>query len=601
MKDILYFIKQIHAYTGKILYFNLFAMSCIGLLEGVSTLLLIIMINAIGIIDFGIMNSTYLSFLSFLGRIPTVYILPIILVVYLLVSILFHYLYKNIMIRNIKIQNGFLRKLRLETYHALFNTKWSFFIKHRKSDLINIIDTEVDEVGSGIDSILSLLSILIFTSMQILIALWLSPIITVFVLISGIFLVIVNRNFLKRAHALGNRNYELGKEFFAGITDQLNGIKDIKSNSLEESRLSWFHRITKQMEEEQLTYMTLKKTSEFYYKSASALFIVVFIFISFTLFQSQAGQLLMIIVIFSRLWPQVSSIHSYLEYIAAEMPSFRVVKAFHQECKEMIEFQEEDYENSQPLQMQYALECRNVSFRYNSDEEKQTLKNINITIRANQMTAFVGKSGAGKSTIIDLLMGLNVPEIGDVLVDGVPLTKENLLAFRKSLSYVPQDPFLFNTSIRENLMLIKENATEEEIWEALAFASAKEFVKKLPEGIDTLIGDRGIKLSGGECQRLVLARAILRKPSILILDEATSALDSESESKIQEALESLKGKMTIIVIAHRLSTIRNADQVIVVEDGQVIQQGSFVQLAQERNKMFNKLLLKQQLKIHSIR
>ena len=600
MKDIFYFIKQIHAYTGKILYFNLFAMSCVGFLEGISTLLLITMINVIGIIDFGIMNSIYLSFLSFLERIPTVYILPIVLVFYLSISILFQYLHKNIMIRNIKIQNGFLSKLRIETYQALFNTKWSFFIKHRKSDLINIIDTEVEEVGSGIDSILYLLSTLILTSMQILIALWLSPIITVFVLISGLFLVIVNRNFLKRAHALGNRNYELGKEFFAGITDQLNGIKDIKSNSLEKSRISWFRGITKQMEEEQLTYITLKKTSEFYYNSASAMFIVVFIFISFTLFQSQAGQLLMIIVIFSRLWPQVSSIHSYLEYIAAEMPSFRVVKAFQQECKEMMEFQEEDYENAEPLQMQYAMECQNVYFRYNLDEERQTLKNINIIIPANQMTAFVGKSGAGKSTIIDILMGLHIPEIGDVLVDGVPLTKENLLALRQTLSYVPQDPFLFSTSIRENLMLTKENATEEEIWAALTFASANDFVGKLPNGLDTVIGDRGIKLSGGERQRLVLARAILKKPSILILDEATSALDSESESKIQEALESLKGKMTIIVIAHRLSTIRNADQVIVVEDGQIIQQGSFVQLAQEGNQAFSNLLRKHQLKIHSI-
>ena len=197
-------------------------------------------------------------------------------------------------------------------------------------------------------------------------------------------------------------------------------------------------------------------------------------------------------------------------------------------------------------------------------------------------------------------MGLNVPDTGEVLVDGVPLTQKNLLSLRESLSYVPQDPFLFNTSIRENLMLIKENATEEEIWEALTFASANGFVEKLPNGIDTIIGDRGIKLSGGERQRLVLARAILKKPSILILDEATSALDSESESKIQEAIESLKGYMTIIVIAHRLSTIQNADQIIVLEGGEVIQQGAFVQLAQTSNEMFSLLLQKQQLNLHSI-
>lgn len=176
------------------------------------------------------------------------------------------------------------------------------------------------------------------------------------------------------------------------------------------------------------------------------------------------------------------------------------------------------------------------------------------------MTAIVGKSGAGKSTLIDLLMGLLQPEKGQVLLDGIPLNGDNVNAWRRALSYVPQEPFLFNVSIRENLLLVEPRANEKQLWEALEFAAAAEFVKKLPQGLDTHIGDRGVRLSGGERQRLVLARAILRKPEILILDEATSALDTENEAKIQEALEQLKGTTTIIVIAHRLSTIRNADQ-----------------------------------------
>ncbi|MGO4273116.1 ABC transporter ATP-binding protein, partial [Paenibacillus sp. TAF58] len=202
----------------------------------------------------------------------------------------------------------------------------------------------------------------------------------------------------------------------------------------------------------------------------------------------------------------------------------------------------------------------------------------------------IGRSGAGKSTLIDILMGLLQPERGQVLVDGVPLTEANLLSLRKSISYVPQDPFLFNGSIRENMLMIDPSATEEQLWESLEFAASTEFVNKLPLGLDTLIGDRGIRLSGGERQRLVLARAILRKPSILILDEATSALDSENEAKIQEALERLQGKLTIIVIAHRLSTIRNADQVIVLDKGRIIQSGGFTQLTGEKEGLFASLL-----------
>lgn len=142
-------------------------------------------------------------------------------------------------------------------------------------------------------------------------------------------------------------------------------------------------------------------------------------------------------------------------------------------------------------------------------------------------------------------------------------------------------------------MLIHPEATEQQMWEALQFAAADDFVEKLPQQLDTIIGDRGIRLSGGERQRLVLARAILRKPSILILDEATSSLDTENESKIQEALERLKGKMTIIVIAHRLSTIRNADQVVVLDKGEIIQKGEFGQLASDKNGVFKNLLKKQ--------
>jgi ATP-binding cassette subfamily C protein len=206
------------------------------------------------------------------------------------------------------------------------------------------------------------------------------------------------------------------------------------------------------------------------------------------------------------------------------------------------------------------------------------------------MTAIVGRSGAGKSTLIDLLMGLNQPDRGEVRIDDILLTSDHLLSLRKSISYIPQDPFLFNATIRENLMIIDPNASDESIWESLGFAAADDFVSRLPQGLDTLIGDRGVRLSGGERQRLVLARAILRKPAILVLDEATSALDTENEAKIQAAIERLKGTMTIIVIAHRLSTIRNADQVLVMDQGEIIQVGEYNQLAGEKRGMFSNLL-----------
>lgn len=593
MNHIVYFLKQIHAYSGKVLYINLIAMASISLLEGVGILLLIPMISMSGIVNLDSEGTPFSSLFGFLQNVPSELGLPVILGVYVLIVVGQNLLQRHITIRNAIIQHGFLRHIRVTTYGGLLHANWEFFIKNRKSDLINLMTAEVARSSAGTHSFLQFCSALIFTLIQIGLAFWLSPNITVFVLLCGVALIFFNRKFLKRSLALGNRNYELGRSYLAGITDQINGIKDIKSNTLEASRMDWYQSVTKRMQEEQVNYTKLKTTSQFHYKAASALLIALFIIIAVNMFNAQAGQLMLIIIIFSRLWPRVAGIQASMEQIATTLPSFKAVKSLQSECKKAIEFQMQSSQNIDQVNVENEIECRNVSFRYNQNGSTYALRDINVVIPSNQMTAFVGRSGAGKSTLIDLLMGLNQPEKGQVLIDGTPLTRDNLLSLRRAISYVPQDPFLFNSSIRENLLLVNPDANLEHMWKALEFSSAAEFVNKLPDGLDSLIGDRGIKLSGGERQRLVLARAILRKPSILVLDEATSALDTENEAKIQEALEKLKGKITIIVIAHRLSTIRNADQVVVLDEGKVIQRGGFTQLAEEKKSMFCHLLRKQ--------
>ncbi|MEC5424054.1 ABC transporter ATP-binding protein [Virgibacillus sp. C22-A2] len=593
MKHIFYFLKQIHAYSGKILYINLFAMIAIGLMEGIGIVLLIPLISMSGIVDMGVEEIPLLSVFGFLDNIPLSMGLPLILGLFVMVVVGQNIVNRQLTVKNAVIQHGFLRHMRLETYGSLLYANWDFFIKQRKSDLINILTAEIARASAGTHSFLQFAASLVFTFIQIGLAFWLSPSITIFVLLCGLILIYFNRKFLKRSLSLGQRNYELGRSYMAGITDQVNGIKDIKSNTLESTRLEWYESITNQMQNEQVEYTRLKSTSQLYYKVASAVLIAAFIYIAVTMFNAQAAQLMLVIIIFSRLWPRVAGIQASMEQIAATIPAFKSVKALQHECSVARELEMGLNQEVSPLGVTDNISCDHVSFRYNKSEPNYALQAINLVIPSDQMTAFVGRSGAGKSTLIDLIMGLNQPEKGEVLIDGIPLSDENLLAWRHSISYVPQDPFLFNASIRENLLLVKPNASEQEMWEALTFSSAAEFVTKLTEGLDSLIGDRGIKLSGGERQRLVLARAILRKPSVLVLDEATSALDTENETKIQEALDSLKGKMTIIVIAHRLSTIRNADQVVVLDEGEVIQKGGFSQLAKEKRSTFSHLLKNQ--------
>ncbi|MDB4867815.1 MAG: transporter, partial [Cohnella sp.] len=494
-----------------------------------------------------------------------------------------------------KIQQGFFRQLRMESYRSFLQANWDFFLRRRKSDFIHLLTSELARIAAGVNIFLQFISAVVFTLIQVGIAVWLSAKMTIFVILCGCILTIFARNFIKKARSLGGQTSELAQQYLAGITDQLNGIKDIKSNMMEQSSLSWYSRLTQRMVTEQIQYTKLKTSSQFLYKASSAVLIVSYIFMSLQLFQGQLQQLILITLIFSRLWPKIAGIESNMEQIASIMPSFQAFIQWREEADEARELNEshESYEHVTPIVLREGLECRDIYFRYNRNEESYTLENIILFIPSTRMTAIVGRSGAGKSTLIDIVMGLIQPDKGEILIDGESLTKENLPALRRSIGYVSQDPFLFHASIRENLQMFKLDADDAQIWEALKNASAAEFVKRLPHGLDTLIGDRGIRLSGGERQRLVLSRAILRKPSILVLDEATSALDTENESIIQETLGRLKETITIIVIAHRLSTIRNADHVVVLDQGKIIQSGGFSQLANEKKGLFRSLLGKQ--------
>ncbi|MED3124626.1 ABC transporter ATP-binding protein [Bacillus wiedmannii] len=591
MNHIIYFMKKLYSSAGKILYVNLFGMVLISLLEGIGIILLIPMISMTGVIDIGEENTFIAPVYRFLQDFPKTTSLVSILGIYILIVLSQNLLQRNITLRDARTQQAFVRELRIETYSMILKAKWSFFLEKRKTNLINILTTELARVSYGVNLILQLLAAILFTFIQVGIAFLLSPKITIFVLVFGLLFLGASRVFIKKARILGGKTSKLAQGYLSGITDHFNGIKDIKSNTLEASRLDWLQTITGKMSNEQMEYMRIRSNSQLFYKVSMAILIAFFILLSVSIFKAQPAQLLLIILIFSRLWPRFMTIQSNLEQLAASIPAFKSLWELQEECKEAIERQNiHQQKHIKPICIEQGIECKGVHFRYNKQESLYALQNINVQIPINSMTAIVGHSGAGKSTLIDVLMGLIQPEKGQVLIDGTPLTTDNLLSLRRAISYVPQDPFLFNASIRENLLMIEPNASEEQIWDALDFAAAAEFVQTLPNGLDTLIGDRGVRLSGGERQRLVLARAILRKPSILVLDEATSALDTENEVKIQSAIERLKGTMTIVVIAHRLSTIRNADQVIVLGKGEVVQKGEFNQLAKERKGVFRSLL-----------
>jgi ABC-type multidrug transport system fused ATPase/permease subunit len=259
---------------------------------------------------------------------------------------------------------------------------------------------------------------------------------------------------------------------------------------------------------------------------------------------------------------------------------------------EILDSDSEDAE-SNPEEFRRAegkIEYRNLVFAYPSRTEMQILGGISLQIEPGQKVALVGKSGAGKSTIIQLLMRFYVPDSGEILMDGRNIQHQNLHFLRQNIGIVPQEVLLFGGTIEENIRYGKPDASKEEIEAAARQANAWDFISSFPEGLNTMVGERGIKLSGGQRQRIAIARAILKNPAILVLDEATSSLDSESEQLVQQALDHLMENRTTIIIAHRLATIRKADKIFVLDGGRIAEEGSHRDLMEDESGFYSRLV-----------
>jgi ABC-type multidrug transport system fused ATPase/permease subunit len=235
------------------------------------------------------------------------------------------------------------------------------------------------------------------------------------------------------------------------------------------------------------------------------------------------------------------------------------------------------------------ISFNNVAFEYPSRKENVVLREVSFKVEPGQQVALVGPSGAGKSTIVSLLLKFYEPVNGEILFDGRNSNSFPVTSLRAQMAIVPQDVFLFGGTIRENIAYGKPGSSVDEIIEAAKQANAWDFIQSFPDKLETIVGERGIQLSGGQRQRIAIARAVLKNPKILILDEATSSLDSESEKLVQEALDKLLKGRTSVVIAHRLSTIRNADKIIVLDNGTILEQGTHSELIANKNGLYKTL------------
>ena len=431
------------------------------------------------------------------------------------------------------------------------------------------------------------------------------------VLAMGGALMLLERRSLGRMRASGEDFAESVGEVYAATGEHLGNLKSVKTYDAEEREVRHFARLCGEMARHAVGTAKQQAASTFRFEVGTLAALGAVIFLALGVLHVQAATMLMLLAVFTRLMPQLASLQSEAHQLAGVLPSFDHVLAIEAECAAHAEPQAigigaEETAATERLSLERELRLEEVWFAYQASDSLRgpetsakepefvlrgpefVLRGIDLAIEAGLLTAVVGPSGAGKSTVADLVNGLLLPARGRLLLDGRALTQAELRQWRRQVGYVGQETVLFHQSVRENLLWAKPDATDDELREALEMASAG-FVYELPGGLETIVGDRGVLLSSGERQRISLARALLRKPTLLILDEATNALDVENEARIldaiREAVRSSKqegrGALTVLMIAHRPSAVRRADRIFEMEDGRIVRSGTWEELKGE--------------------
>lgn len=491
------------------------------------------------------------------------------------------------------IRNGILRDIRNQLYDKITSLTPAYYQNAKKGDLISRVTNDVKAIET---SVISMLEVSVREPINILLSLmWMlmiSPKLTLFVFvmlgITGGIIGKVGKN-LKRKSA---DSQTLSGQLIALIEESISGLKIVQAFNAKRYKQAQFESLNK-------TIYTQQNVINVRYELSSPLteFLSVVVFASVMWFgghlvfkgELDAATFIGFIAMFALLIQPAKSFSNAFYNI-------RIGLAATDRVFEVLDAQPDiiESENAQEkAAFSDSILYKNVAFSYSSAIEKQALSNISLTIKKGEMVAIVGASGAGKSTIVDLLLRFYDVSKGEILIDGTDIRNLKIESLRSLMAVVSQEPVLFNDTIYNNIVFGKENVSREDVIEAAKIANAYNFIQQQEKQFDTIIGDRGMKLSGGERQRLTIARAILRNPPILILDEATSSLDSESEKAVQAALANAMKNRTVIAIAHRLSTIKHANQIVVLNEGKIVETGTHETLLTQ-NGIYAKMIALQQ-------
>ena len=516
------------------------------------------------------------------------FVVSIVIVIFLLKNI-FNYLASY---HVTYLRTGVLKDLREKLYQKIIHLPVSYYSDARKGDVMSRMLGDINEVQNSFFQVLELvvrepLTIIFSIVAMLAISSKLTLFVFIFIPISGLIISRIGKNLKSKST---RAQQETG--YFISILDEtLGGMKVVKSYNAENLLISKFNTSVKKL---QLLTNSIANKSNLASPMSEFLGILTIAVLLY-----YGGYMVLV--------DKSLASTAFIGYIALAYtiltPAKNISKASYQVKTGLAAaervftlMEEENTITSKPNAIhkdtfEAGITLRNINFRY---QEENVLKDFSIEVPKGKTVALVGQSGSGKSTIANLLTRFYDVNEGQITIDNVDIKDINLQSLRDLMGLVTQDSILFNDSIKANIALGKQDATDEEIIDAIKIANAYEFVKELPKGIYTNIGDGGNKLSGGQKQRLSIARAVLKNPPIMILDEATSALDTESERLVQIALENMMQNRTSIVIAHRLSTIQKADVIVVMQKGKIVEQGNHEELL-AKNGMYSKLVSMQSL------
>jgi subfamily B ATP-binding cassette protein MsbA len=467
-------------------------------------------------------------------------------------------------------------RLRSTGFAAIVHSDLAFAVHEGNNPLLSTLTAQVQRGGSAIAQFLQQISIGLLIAMYVVVLLVLQlklTLITVAALVTISFLV---NNAIKRSRALGGETSQLSNETYAVISERIMALRLIKMLGQEDRETRNVTEVVTRFGDTQTRIGILSGIVEITIDPLQMLMLFAVIFVGVQFFHASLATIGLFLFIMLQLNNNVKAFNNGRQTLSANIDSLRLVR----DTLDRANASRHIVGGSKHFTaLRESIRLEGVSFAYSDETEELVLKGVDLEIPCRSQTAIVGKSGAGKSTLVDLIPRLRDPNEGRILFDGRPVQEFDLRTLRRSIGFMTQDALLFNDTVFNNLVYgLERDPTDDEIEGALKASFCTKFVKNMPNGLETNIGDRGVRLSGGERQRLALARVFLQDPEILILDEPTSALDSESEKYIQRALDSVRHRKTLIVIAHRLSTVQRSDQIVVLDHGVIEERGTHADL-----------------------